>query len=219
MATWADIMIEAKNRNLIRKSLAADVSISSMATAVPATIVDVAGVNLVLPPAFDHLGWHSEDGLAWAREVELSDIASHGANEPTRSDTRRVTNSLEVTFQETNIHTLGLQLGVALSPDLPASGEFTHDESPRPRARQFRMLALSVDDSDFGEIYIGKLYPSAKVTATTPGAWTDGDSAQSTGVTISAYQDPVLGTSVRHFAGGPGWKGLAEAMGFTVAGA
>lgn len=216
MPTWNDAITAAKNRNLIRKSLDAFVLTADSDVALPTTIVGV-GNALVVPPNFDNFGWHSEDGLAWAREVENSDLGAHGSVEPVRTDVRRVNNTLEVTAMETNIHTLGHTLGVKLDPAAGTAGEVVITEPNTPRAREFRMLALSVDDTEFGELYTGKLFASAKVTATSIGAWSDGDSAQSYGLTIQAYRDSTAGFAVKHFMGGPGFEGLREAMGWDAA--
>lgn len=215
MAVWADVITEAKNRDLIRKSLDAFVCIAETSVEVPATITDVAGTGLVVPPDFKHLGWHTGDGLQWAREAENSEIESHGSVDPTRSDVRRVTSTLEVTAQETNIFTLGESLGLKLNPTLTTK-ELVIDELTRPKSRYFRTLAVSVDDTEFGEIYTGKLYCLSKVDSSTPGAWTDDDNAQSYGFTIKAFQDPDEGVAVRHFCAGPGFLGLAADMGFTL---
>lgn len=215
MPTWQDFVTAAKDRNLIRKSLDAVVMTAPKATALPTTLL--ASSSLSIPVAFQSLGWHSEEGLSWAREVENSEIGAHGSVEAVRTDARRVNNTLEVTALETNIQTLGFQLGLDIDPDSGSANEVVLTESTTPRAKEFRCLALSMDDTDFGEIYFGKLFASAKVTATTPGVWANNDNAQTHGLTISAYRDVTAGWSVRHFICGPGFAGLREAMGFDAA--
>jgi hypothetical protein len=215
MATWNDVITTMKNRNLIRKSLDAIVCVADTSAALPTTIL--TGSNLTIPAAFKPLGWHTEDGLAWAREVENSELGAHGSVDPVRSDARRVTNTLEVTAMETNIQTLGLTLGVALDASAGSATEVVITEASTPKAREFRMLAVSVDETDDGEIYFGKLYSRGKVTSTSPGAWVDGDSAQSYGLTIQAYRDATAGWSVKHFIGGPGFEALREDMGWNAA--
>lgn len=216
MATWKDFVVTAKNRKLIRKSLDAIVCIAPPATTALATLIDEAN-ELVIPNTYVPLGWHSEDGLSWAREVENSELAAHGSPEAVRTDVRRVNNSLEMTALETNIQTLGLTIGVELDPDAGSEGEVVMTEPTIPGQREFRLLALSIDDTDFGEIYFGKLYSIAKVTNTSPGAWSDGDNAQSYGLTMNAFRDDTLGWSVRHFIAGPGFAGLREDMGWNAA--
>lgn len=212
MPTWDDTVTAMKNRGLIRKSLDSIVLWGESSAALPTTIVSAG--SLVIPTGFTALGWHSEDGLQWSREVETSTITGHGATEPLRSDTRRVNQSLEITALETNIQTLSHSLGVALAKSAGSTSELVITEPGRPKARYGRLLALSVDDTEFGEFYSAKLYSSAKVDATSPGAWSDGDNAQQHGLTFGAYRDATAGWAVRHFFGGPGFAGLRTAMGF-----
>lgn len=212
MPTWNDAVTALKNRNLIRKSLDAIVLIAPMSATIPTTLLTTGSIHI--PTGFVPLGWHTDDGLAWAREVENSELTAHGSVDPVRTDTRRVTNTLEVTAMETNIVTLGLTLGQDLDSSAGTATEVILTEATRPTAREFRTLALSVDDTADGEIYFGKLYASSKVTATSPGAWTDGDNAQAYGLTIQAYTDPTAGFAVQHFIGGPGFEALREDMGW-----
>lgn len=212
MATWADVTAALKKRELIRKSLDAVVLTAPIATALPTTLL--ATGSLVLPSGFTSFGWHTEDGLQWTREVENSELTAHGSAEAVRSDARRVNNTLEVTAMETNIHTLGFSLGVAIDPDGGTASEVTITEPNTPKAIEFRMLALSIDDTDDGEIYFGKLFASAKVVGTSPGAWVDGDSAQSHGLTIQAFRNTTAGFAVKHFISGPGFDALRVEMGW-----
>lgn len=215
MATWADVTAALKKRNLIRKSLDAIVLTAPKATALPASILTTG--NLVIPTGFKSLGWHTDDGLAWSREVENSELTAHGSVEPVRTDARRVNNTLEVTAMETNIRTLGFSIGVDIPTDGGSADEVIITEPNTPKAIEFRLLALSVDDTDDGEIYFGKLYAAAKVTGTSPGAWSGGDNAQSHGLTIQAFRDTTAGFAVKHFIGGPGFEALRESMGWDAA--
>lgn len=218
MAVWADTMLAEKQSQLIRKALDAVVMVAPIATAVPDTIVDATGANLVVPTGYNALGHHSEDGITWSREVETSDITSHGSVDPTRSDIRRITSTMGVTAQETNLQTISTSLGIDLAADARSAttGELKVDEPSRPRSVHYRLMAVSVDDGDAGEIYIGRLFPRAKVTEVGEQTWSDGDEAMVRPFTFTAYRDATLGVSVRHFFGGPGWKALLDDMGFTA---
>lgn len=214
MATWADVV--AKQNELIRKALDAEVFLAPTSVAVPDTIVDATGTGPVLPTGFEPLGHHTDDGLRWGREVETADITSHGSVEPSRSDIRRITRTVAVTAQETNLQTLQASLGIDLTSVTPnaTTSELTFEEPNRPTAVYYRLLALGVDDSDAGEIYIGRLFARAKVTTVGEEVWSDGDSALVRDMTFQGYQDSTAGFSVRHFFGGPGWTALLSSMGF-----
>lgn len=218
MAVWADTMLNKKKAELIRKALDAVVMVAPVSTAIPATITDTPGTSLVIPTGFVALGHHSDDGLTWGRDVETSDITSHGSVDPTRSDIRRITSTLAVTAQETNIETISASMGIANPTGTPPlSGEVKIDEPTRPKSRYYRLLGVSVDDGDAGEIYIARLFARAKVTEVGEQTWSDGDEAMVRALTFQAYQDSAAGFSVRHFFGGPGWKALLTSMGFPAA--
>lgn len=218
MATWADVV--AKQNQLIRKALDAELFLAPISAAVPTTIMDPSG-GPKLPTGFGALGHHTDDGLTWGRETEASDVASHGSVEPSRSDIRRITRTLQVTAQETNRLALEAQLGISLGAVTPGTGatggEITFQEPDRPKSVYYRLLALAVDDADDGEIYFGRLYTRAKVTETGEEVWSDGDQALQRQMTFQSYKDDAAGFSVRHFFGGPGWVSLLEAAGFDAA--
>jgi hypothetical protein len=214
MAVWADAVLNKKKAELIRKSLDAMVLVAPIATALPATIVDpTAGTSLVVPTGFNSLGWHSDDGVTWGREVENSDITSHGSVDPTRSDIRRITSTIQVTAQETNRQTLEASLGMTIPASVAATGETVANEPTRAKSTYYRLLGLSVDDADGGEIWIGRLFARAKVTEVGEQVWSDGDEAMVRQMTFQAFQDSDAGVSVRHFFAGPGWKALLSDMG------
>ena len=217
---WADVTLSKKKNELIRKALDAHVAIGAIGATIPATITNVGGTDLVWPTGFESLGNHTEDGLTFGREVENSDITSHGQVDPSRSDIRRITSTLAVTAQETNLQTLQAHLGLDLSAvEPPASGEVVIAEPSRPKSIYYRVLAVSVDDADGGEIYIARLFPRAKVTEAGEQTWSDGDEAMVRPLTFQAYQDSAAGYSVRHYFAGPGWTALLEDMGFPAASA
>lgn len=217
MATWADFVTTAKNRNLIRKSLDAAVLLDTTSTAVPEEFFSPTDGSLTIPATAKKLGWHSEDGLQWAREVENSEIPAHGSVDPVRTDVVRVNNTLQVTALETNIVTIGLDLGMWLDPSIATKYGVGVAEATRPKSLEFRTIALSVDDTAFGDFYSVKVFSIAKVDSTEPGAWAGGDAVQSHGYTIKAQgADPTAGYSVKHYFGGPGFEGLCEDMGFTA---
>ena len=159
MATWADVV--QKQNELIRKALDAEVWLAPSSIAVPDAITDVDGVSPLLPTGFLPLGHHSDDGLRWGRELETSDITSHGSVEPSRSDIRRVNRTVAVTAQETNRLAIEASLGVDLSALTPGTGgTVTFEEPDRPRAVYYRLLGIGVDDGDAGrDLHRAALHP------------------------------------------------------------
>ena len=177
------------------------------------------GVNLrPLPAGWDDLGWLSNDGAAFSRDVSTSDVQSWGSVTPTRSDVTSDTSTLAVTAQETKLLTIGLATGAdlaAVTPDAQ-TGEVRIEKPTRPSSRHYRALSVAVDLGDAGEIYIARFFPRAKVTNYAEQAFGGGDDPISWGVTLTGEEDSSLGFSESWLFGGPGWNALLDDMGFTA---
>ncbi len=214
--------LKNKQTELIRKALEgsvflADVSADPIAeltnyTAGPPVSIDLAP----LPTAWDDLGWLSNDGAAFSRDVSTSDVTSWGSVSPTRSDVTSDTSTLTVVAQETKLLTIGLATGAdlaAVTADAQ-TGEVSIEKPARPSSKFYRVLSLAVDLGDAGEIYVGRFMPRAKVTSYAEQSFGGGDDPISWGVTFTGYEDSVLGYSERWIFGGPGWQALLTEMGF-----
>lgn len=203
--------LENKNNANIRKGLRPIVVVAPYSTTLPTALTDASGGLVALPAAWREFGWTGEDGLNWPRETEVSDIAGHGSPEPLRSDIRRSTKRLTVTALETNIVVLEQYLGMDMSTVTTAlGGESTWDEPELPDYKYVRLLAIVLDQSDTGEYYMGTLYPRARVTEVGELVEADQDTPKQRQLTYTAFLDAAAGTSVRHFAGGPGRDPVAE---------
>lgn len=219
--------LKNKQGELIRKALQGSVFGASVDAAVPSALTDVADsllLTTLLPTTgspempWDDFGWLSNDGAQFSRDVSTSDVTSWGSVTPTRSDVVTDTSTLTIVCQETKLMTIGLATGSTIAAgDLVAgSGELIITKPARPSSKAYRVLSLAVDQGDAGEIYIGRLLPRAKVTGFSEQSFGGGDDPISWGVTFTGEEDSTLGFSERWFFGGPGWKALAEKMGFTA---
>lgn len=180
----------------------------------------VAGVNLApLPSGWDDLGWLTNDGAAFSRDVSSSETTSWGSVTPTRTDITSDTTTLTVTAQETKLLTIGLATGADLTNAVAAfqTGEVSIAKPARPKTRHYRVLSVAVDQGDFGEIYVSRFLPRAKVSGYSEQGFGGGDEAIPWGVTLTGEEDSTLGYSERWIFGGPGWLGLLPDMGFTQA--
>lgn len=217
-----------KQTDLIRKATDGSVFIapktSPVITSLTTWVAAVAGPPAVpahvelatLPAGYEDLGWLTEDGAAFSREVTTSDVTSWGSLTPTRSDVTADTSTVSVTAQETNLLSLGLATGVDTSTLVGAAntGEVSIVKPARANPREYRALVLSVDANDAGEIYIARFLPSAKVTGFSDQSFGGGDDPITWGVTLTGQEDDVAGYSERWIFGGDGWKSLLVAMGF-----
>lgn len=228
MANYEDL--KNKQTELIRKALDGSVflsddlasasAITALTTFTPASAGPPAvpeSIDLApLPASYDDLGWLTNEGAQFSRDVATSEVTSFGSVSPTRTDVTSDSTTMSVTAQETKLLTIGLFTGAdlsALTTDAQ-TGELSIAKPSRPKSRHYRVLSLAVDQGDAGEIYIARFLPRAKVTGYSEQAFGGGDDPITWGVTFTGEEDSDLGFSERWFFGGPGWKALLTDMGF-----
>jgi hypothetical protein len=214
--------LKNKQTELIRKAIEGSVFLADVTAAAIADLTTYSAgppvaIDLTpLPADWDDLGWLSNDGAQFSRDVASSDVTSWGSVSPTRSDITSDTSTLTVVAQETKLLTIGLATGAdlaAVTPDAQ-SGEVSIEKPARPSSKFYRVLSLAVDLGDAGEIYIGRFLPRAKVTSYGEQSFGGGDDPISWGVTFTGYEDSALGYTERYLFGGPGWNALLTEMGF-----
>lgn len=91
--------------------------------------------------------------------------------------------------------------------------QLTLRRSQPPRSS---LLALAVDSSDAGEIYIARFLPRVKVTDKDDQKLSFAEDGITWAVTLTAFLDSTLGYSERFLFGGPGFGALLTDTGFTV---
>lgn len=213
-----------KQQELVRKSLDGSAFIAPATAdpiekltnyaAGPPVVIDLAP----LPDDWDDLGLLTSDGMAFARDVSTSEVTSFGRTTPTRTDVTADTTTLTVVAQETKLITIGLATGADLANITPDAntGEVRLAKPVRPKSMHYRVLAVSVDQGDAGEIYIARFLPNAKVTSYAEQSFVNGDEALGWGVTLTGEVDDDLGYSEQWLFGGAGWNALLDEMGFTA---
>ncbi|MDT0302900.1 phage tail tube protein [Streptomonospora wellingtoniae] len=213
--------LKSKKTELVRKALDGSAFLAPISSDPIDVLTDPTDMLLAaLPEGYDDLGYVSTDGFSFGREVEQADIRAHGATDAVRSDITADSSTLTVQCIETKLNTIGLYTGAdvsALEADA-TSGELVIDKPSRPRGQYYRLLKVSVDLGDDGEIYIARFFPRAKVTNFDEQAFTsDGETPITWPVTLTAFTDSTLGFSERWLFGGPGWTALLTDMGITQA--
>lgn len=217
MATFADL--QNVQTTLIRKAKAGSAYLAPVdADALDDDFVGPGGVLAALPAEYEDLGWLTNDGMAFARDVSTSDVTSFGSVSPTRSDVTSDTSTVTVTCQETKLLTIGLATGIDTTAiKTPgANGAVMVRKPVTPVSRFYRLFCISKDDGDAGDIYIARFFPRAKVTSYAEQAFGGGDDPITWGVTMTGYADPELGFSEAWLFGGPGWNALVDDMGFSA---
>lgn len=224
MATYDSI--SALKTALIRKTIggsvfAAEVTADPIDTLTEATGVDPNKVVSLkaLPTGYEDLGYLTDDGVAFALETTSSAITSFQSTQPTREDIVSETSTMTVSAQETKLLTLGMYTGAATSGIIGAAdtGEVSILIPERPSPRYYRVLAVGLDQNEFGDIYIARFLPRAKITGKAEQAYSKTDQALLWGFTFTGFKDTTLGYSQRYIFGGAGWYGLLDEMGITEA--
>ena len=218
---YADIA--SKQNDLIRKALEGSVFFAPYSAAAVTTLtVDSSGspgtptLN-ALPTGYKDLGYLDDNGATFADAVATSDVTSWGKVEPTRRDITSDVSTLHIVAQETNLQTIAAYTGVdasAITADA-TTGEVAVSKPTRPKASYHRMLAIGVDLSDSGEIYVAQFWPRAGLTDKGDQVYASGDVGIWWDTTWTAFTDPTLGYAVRFLFGGPGWQALLSSMGIS----
>lgn len=214
--------IAEKQASLIRKALDGSVFIAPYsATAVSAITADSTGspgtpTLAPLPAGYTDLGLMTSDGAQFSNDVKTADITSWGRIEPQRRDITGDVDSIQVVCQETKLATLAAFIDVPASSITPdaTTGEVKINKPTSPTVNYYRMFAIGVDNpGGADEIYIARFYPRASLTSRGGQKYNSGDTELEWDTTWTAFTDPVLGTSLTYFFGGPGWQALLTEMG------
>ncbi|MER7331664.1 MULTISPECIES: hypothetical protein [unclassified Micromonospora] len=213
-------VLRDKKNQLIRKARDLSVFIApESADPITALTTGATADLATLPTGYGDIGFTSTDGVGVTRETESSQVRSFGSTEPTREDVTNDTVTLSVTAQETKLLTIGLYTGVDTT-NLKAAfttGELSIEKPNLPNPRYYRLLALAVDESSDGEIYIAQVMPRARITEFGEQTFGEGDDPISYPLTFTAFRDSALGYSHRWIFGGPGWLALLADMEITQA--
>jgi len=217
MATFADL--QNVQTELIRKAKSGSAFLAPVgADAIDEDFVGPGGVLAALPTTYEDLGWLSQDGMGFSRDVSTSDVTSFGSVSPTRSDVVSDTSTVTVTCQETKLLTIGLATGIDTAAiKTPGTNGAVMVRKPiAPTSKFYRLFCIAKDDGDAGDIYIARFFPRAKVTSFGEQAFGGGDDPISWGVTMTGYADSDLGFTEAWLFGGPGWNALVADMGFSA---
>lgn len=215
MATYAGDLRNKQNE-LIRKATDGSVFLAPPdADGIDGLTETSASTLKLLPDSWDDLGWLTNDGASFSRDVAQSTVTSWGSTTPTRTDVTTDTSTLTVTCQETKLLTIGVATGADLDSIVAdaTTGEVIIRKPTRATSKAWRALVLAEDEGDGGKIYIARYLPRARVSAFSGQAFGGGDDPITWGVTLTGEEDSAAGYSEAWIFGGPGWKALLTEMG------
>lgn len=215
--TFEDLR-EAQGK-LIRKALGGLILVAPMTVPYPTEFFVDGGEKLVdfKSLGFKKLGWLTKgDGITFARETESAETESFGAQEPTRIDYTKDTNTVTFKPQETNKQVLELYHNKELSDvKVSSKGEISFEEDAVPESRYYRFIYIAKDGNKDNAFYIIKGMPKALVSEVQEQQWSQETEIQY-GMTVKGTKDDDLGFALQHRFGGPGFVKLAKDMGFEM---
>lgn len=205
---------------LVRKALDGSVFIAEYSASLVTSLTTTSSATLsALPAGYEDLGLTTDDGSAFGRDIEESNVTSFGHTEPTRSDITSDVTTMTVTAQETKLLTLALYTGAAQAAITAAAttGEVHIHKPLNPESRHYRVLALYVDQYEGDDLYIGRILPRAKITSRGEQQFSKGDDPIMYDLTFTAFFDATAGYSEDFFLAGPGALALNTAMSIPTA--
>lgn len=205
MATFSSVA--AFNGLLQRKGLAGVVLVAPYSTAVLTDIAGVGGV-LTITSGYTSMGKLTADGISFPNDMDISEQRGWGdISGPSRVDVNGENSSLNFTPMESkkavwdafyNVDKTGVTANT--------NGTITFDKSAVPALRDVRVLALirDINKSNGLDIFYGIHFPRANLVQNGDQTLDNGENGITYPLTARALVDPVVGTAVRLFWGGPG---------------
>lgn len=200
--------------SLIRKALRYAIFAADASAPAVTDPFDVDGVLQALPTGYVPVGFTTTDGVTFSGDLSNSDVESGQSSSPTRSDVETDTQTAQWVPQETNAAAVSLYENLPLSGagSLPEIGSaawtWSRPKTPPTLYRRLLFIAEDLNKATGQPLYIVRHMPSALRTGREDEQWTR-TSEISRGVTYQAYVDDVLGTDMKAWIDGPGWRDLA----------
>lgn len=168
--------------------------------------------GLIIPTGYIDVGHTSKGDKSWTREQEWRDVTGHGYGEPLKRIATSDVEGLSFIGLETNKIILEMYRDMYLDGVRADSGNnVSWKKGSRPAGRRWRILALGKEGDGPDAVYMAKWLPDAQVTEMGEQSWSEEDSVQYQ-ITLTAFTDDSVGTSMVEVLGGPGFD--AEAAGF-----
>lgn len=207
---------QSLNGALKRKANLGAVLLAAPTATAPTTLTGSDSTLAAKPTGYNDLGWTTDDGATMSRSVDKNDITGWQGLAPIRSDVTSDVETIAVTFHETNAYVINTYFGVNLSALVPdaASGEVSWAKPSTPDPVYARMLILSRDTISNQEFLFARSYPRVSVTDWDDLQFGKNDDGIVYGMTFTAYNDDVLGYTVKTFLAGIGVKTNGTAMRF-----
>jgi hypothetical protein len=159
------------------------------------------------------------DGISFPNELDVSEQRGWGdITGPSRVDVNSENSSLNFTSMQSMKAVFDAFYNVDQTGVVPtANGTITFDKSAVPALRDVRVLALvkDINKATGLDFYYGIHFPRANITQNGDQPLSNDDNGITYPMSARALVDPVVGTAVRLFFGGPGLDtAMKTAMGY-----
>ena len=214
-ADWQNL-----NTNGKRKARTGAVLGAPMSATPPTAMTTGATPALVTKPTgYFGFGLTTDDGAVVSRSVDTTDITAWQSQGPIRTDVTSDTESIAVTFHESNAYVISTYYGVDITTLVPnaTTGEVSWAKPDLPAQAYMRFLVLSRDIADSSEILIMESFPRVTVSDWDDLSYSKSDEGIVFGMTFTALLDSTVGYTKKTFYGGVGFKAASAALGFPAA--
>lgn len=224
MATSVDsLLVQKLNRNLIRKGKKVAVLVAPMTVALP-TALTTGGATSVPITLAELTGYkpvgllRKDDGVAFSRERDTSEVMAVGFNDSVRTDVTSDVFTAKIVALETNKTTIEKVLNVDLSGVTPDAdtGEISFPQPSDIGLAQSRWLFIGQDGIGADRYWWGRGFAAGVVKEVDDQVMGTPDDTWTWPMTISSETDTTLGYGVYHFFGGPGFKARLAEMGWAA---
>ncbi|MFJ2702974.1 phage tail protein [Streptomyces sp. NPDC087428] len=210
--------LAALKTSLIRKALRYAIFAADADAPAVETPLDPAGILQTLPAGYHPVGFTTTDGVTFSGDLSNSDVESGQSASPTRSDVETDIQTAQWVPQETNNAALALYENLPLSgvdalPDIgTAAWTWSRPLVPPTLYRRLLFVAEDLNKLTGEPLYIVRHFPSALRSGREDEQWTR-TAEIARGVTYQAYVDEAVGTDVKTWIDGPGWRAFAAQSG------
>lgn len=217
--------IESKKAELIRKGIQGSVFVApyTAAAITVSTLFGTTGDLATLPAGYDDLGWTDDTGAVFGRKITTTNVTGWGTIDPLRMDITADITTLDVNAYETKLVNIGLTTNTAVSSLVAGpNGVLSVPVPVATTPTIYRVLAVGVDESPYGEIVMARYLPNAQVTDYKGQSFSMKDPV-SYGFVFTANLDSTAGFAQEMIYGGAGWlymltdAGISRTVTCTVA--
>ncbi len=213
-ATLDAALAAGLNGNLVYKFGTGGVWLADYSVACPATVLNAAQTDVVIPTGFVFAGWGTVDGITINRAQSNTNLMGWQSTQAVRNDVESDVTSLDVKLMENNAVTIAIQTKQLISTVPVKPGVAGAINNPVDGAEPARR-GIWVGYDRKHDVIKAQILPQLSLT-TPNGQSVKRTDANTLDCGFTAYFDPAYGTDARTIWGGAGWLAAAVSAAPTV---